>query len=263
MRYILLFSVVFFPSIVTLSAQIVFERALGGTGNDLGYGVNLLPDNHYVVLGSTTSSGAGGQDICLSKTNANGDVLWSKTYGGSADEYPGMVIPTIDGGLAIVGTTYSFGSGDKDIYVIKTDAGGNLQWSHVYGGNGTERGFVIRQLSDGNFVIGGSEASNGAGQYDIFVMKINSTTGAIIWSQIIGGSLSDTLSDIVLLAGDNLLVSGSISSTGGGDYDFYVAQLNASGNLVWHKQIGTGEQEHLFGVFPTTDGGYLCFGHIL
>lgn len=251
---------IYFP--LNLSAQTVFERTLGGTGNDSGYGVSLLPDGNYLVLASTTSSGAGGQDISLTKTNANGEILWSKTYGGSSDEYPGMVIPTNDGGLAIVGTTYSFGSGDKDIYVIRTDAAGNLQWSKVYGGNYTERGFVIRQLLDGNFIVGGSEQSNGAGQYDVFIMKINISNGNVIWSKNIGGSLSDTLTDIVLLDGDELLVSGSTSSTSGSDYDFYVARLNASGNLIWHKQIRTDEQEHLFGIFPTTDGGYLCFGHI-
>jgi gliding motility-associated-like protein len=258
-----IFFILFFACFsFNLLAQTVFERALGGTGNDSGYGVSLLPDGNYLVLASTTNSGAGGQDISLTKTNANGEILWSKTYGGSSDEYPGMVIPTNDGGLVIVGTTYSFGSGDRDIYVIRTDAAGNLQWSKVYGGNYTERGFVIRQLLDGNFIVGGSEQSNGAGQYDVFIMKINANNGSIIWSRNIGGSLSDTLTDIVLLDGDELLVSGSTSSTIGSDYDFYVARLNASGNLIWHKQIRTDEQEHLFGIFPTTDGGYLCFGHI-
>lgn len=258
-----IFFILFFACFsFNLLAQTVFERALGGTGNDSGYGVSLLPDGNYLVLASTTNSGAGGQDISLTKTNANGETLWSKTYGGSSDEYPGMVIPTNDGGLVIVGTTYSFGSGDRDIYVIRTDAAGNLQWSKVYGGNYTERGFVIRQLLDGNFIVGGSEQSNGAGQYDVFIMKINANNGSIIWSRNIGGSLSDTLTDIVLLDGDELLVSGSTSSTIGSDYDFYVARLNASGNLIWHKQIRTDEQEHLFGIFPTTDGGYLCFGHI-
>ena len=109
----------------TSSAQLTFQKTFGGTGSEYAYSFQRTTDNGYIILGTTTSSGAGGEDIYLIKTNVNGDTLWTRTFGGANVDRGYTVKQTNDGGYIITGNTLSFGAGDRDAYLIKTDANGN------------------------------------------------------------------------------------------------------------------------------------------
>ncbi len=123
------------------------------------------------MAGGTYSFGAGGYDIFLIKTDANGNVQWAKTYGGTSGDFAFSVQQTSDGGYIVAGWTYSFGAGGGDIFLIKTDANGNIIWAKTYGGTYEDYAFSVQQTSDGGYIVAGGTYSFGAGWDDIFLIK--------------------------------------------------------------------------------------------
>jgi len=95
----------------------------------------------------------GGRDVWLIKTDAAGNKLWDKTYGGVKDDEAHAVIQTADRGYIIVGYTASSGAGSKDVWLIKTDSSGNDQWKRTYGGTSDDIGYAVQQTTDNGFVI--------------------------------------------------------------------------------------------------------------
>ena len=120
-------------------------------------------DGGYALVGDTNSFGAGGNDFWLVKTDAAGNMQWNKTYGGTGTDTGISVFQTSDGGYALAGYTNSFGAGGKDVWLVKTDAAGNMQWNKTYGGTGADYGITVIQTSDGGYAIAGSTSSFGAG----------------------------------------------------------------------------------------------------
>ena len=112
-------------------------------------------------------------DVYVIKLNANGNLQWTKTIGGKEDDKGYSLIQTSDGGYAIAGTTTSFGAGDEDVYVVKLDANGNLQWTKTIGGTELDLGHSLIQTSDGDYAIAGHTISFGAGETDVYVVKLD------------------------------------------------------------------------------------------
>ncbi len=155
------------------SGSVTWSRTFGGTGTEYGYGnsVGQTADGGYVIVGSTNSFGSGSDDVYLIKTNGLGNLIWSKTYGGTNSDYGYSVQQTVTGGYIISGSTNSFGSGGFDVYLIKTDAAGNLLWSKTFGGTGNDYGYSVDKSTDGGYVITGYTNSFGSGGDDVYLIK--------------------------------------------------------------------------------------------
>ena len=123
------------------------------------------------IGGFTRSFGGGEQDAFLSKLNASGEEIWMKTYGGINDDNGVMFIPTNNNSFVIVGATKSFGLGERDVYLIKTDIDGNELWYRTFGGTNDDMARFIQQTNDGGFIIAGSTKSFGAVNYDVYLIK--------------------------------------------------------------------------------------------
>jgi hypothetical protein len=134
-------------------------RTFGGINNDKAYSVQQTSDGGYILCGYTNSFGAGNNDVLLIKTNNFGSPDWSKAYGDTGDDRGNSVVQTIDGGYILVGWTNSFGAGDNDYLVIKTNSNGDTLWTKTFGSIGGQNGRCIQQCMDGGFVIAGQNGN--------------------------------------------------------------------------------------------------------
>ncbi|PJA26943.1 MAG: hypothetical protein CO189_08780, partial [candidate division Zixibacteria bacterium CG_4_9_14_3_um_filter_46_8] len=118
---------------------------------------------------------------------APGDTLWTRTYGGSNWDGAYSVQQTNDGGYIIAGETASFGAGDWDFYLVKTDGTGDTLWTRTYGGSNADVALSVRQTVDGGYIIAGYTESLGAGGKDFFLVKTDAV-GDTLWTRTYGGS---------------------------------------------------------------------------
>jgi len=228
---------------------------------DGGGGRSLIQtsDGGYAIAGSTKSFGAGAWDVYVVKLDANGNLQWTKTIGGEKDDYGRSLIQTSDGGYAIAGKTYSFGAGYADVYVIKLDAHGNLQWTRTVGGPESEEGNSLIQTSDGGYAIAGYTESFGAGGADVYVVKLDAK-GNLQWTKTIGGKNADGGSSIIQTSDGGYAIAGYTESFSAGEADVYVVKLDAKGNLQWTKTIGGENDDWGSSLIQTSDGGYAIAG---
>ncbi len=241
-------------------AQVVkFARTYGGTSYDLAYSVQQISDGGYIVAGGTRSFGAGNRDFILIKTNSLGNVQWAKTYGGGSDDYAYSVQQTSDGGYIVAGWTASFGAGDKDILLVKTDANGNVQWAKTYGGTNEDWAYSVQQTSDGGYIVAGWAASFGAGSFDFLLIKTNSS-GNVQWARTYGGTNSDYAYSVQQTSDGGYIVAGYTSSFGAGSFDLLLIKTNSSGNVQWARTYGGTNSDHAYSVQQTSDGGYIVAG---
>lgn len=145
--------------------------AFGDSGVDRGQAAQQTADGGYIVAGYTDSFGAGLYDMLLIKTNSSGTQEWMKTHGGSGRDYGHSVQQTADGGYIVGGYTLSFGAGSEDVWLVKTDANGDEEWSQTYGGTSTDVGYCVQLAADGGYIVAGYTLSFGAGMHDVWLIK--------------------------------------------------------------------------------------------
>jgi hypothetical protein len=245
------------------SGNVVWTKTIGGSGDDYAYSIIQSSDGGYVVAGWTSSFGAGGSDFYVVKLDGSGNVVWTKTIGGSGDDYAYSIIQSSDGGYVVAGSTIKPVYGwDYDIYVVKLDSSGNVQWSKTIDRSSDDEARSIIQSSDGGYVVAGWTL-NGADYtwHDIYVMKLDSL-GNVEWSKIIIGSRTDYAYSIIQSSDGGYVVAGSTDSF----YDdilgyvskIYVVKLDSSGNVQWSKTIGAFAVS--WSIIQSSDGGYVVAG---
>ncbi len=238
---------------------IEWSRAVGGAGIDIALSMVTSIGGGYVIAGETESFGAGNYDAYIVRLDDNGTLLWTKTFGGTGNDYGESIIRTSDGGYAIGGYTNSFGMGDYDMYIAKLDSGGSLQWTRTIGSTGYDYALSIAQTTDGGYVLFGSTAAFGEGYNDFYIAKLGSG-GSLEWTRTIGGTGGDYGSYVIQSNDGGYLLAGVTLSFGAGQYDIYIVKLNNSGLLEWTRTIGGADFEYLFSIIQTTDGGYAIAG---
>ena len=156
------------------SGNPLWSKTYGGNDYDTGWSMQQTNDGGYIMSASTRSFGQGNYDVYLIKTDSTGNLLWSKTYGGTGRDVAYSVLQTSDGGFIVAGSSDSFGTDSMDVYVVKTDSAGNLEWSKIYGGPNPDQGNSVLQTNDGGYFITGWTRSFGAGNYDVYLIKTDS-----------------------------------------------------------------------------------------
>ncbi len=160
--------------------NLIWFKNFGGSDYDRGNSVKKTIDAGYIITGFTQSTGAGGKDVWLIKTDSDGNQQWAKTYGGTEDDEGQSIIQTTDGGFVITGITKSFGAGNEDVGFLKTDEVGNLLWITSFGGFNVDQGYSVKQTSDGGYIISGSTRSYGAGLNDVWLIKVKPDISEVI-----------------------------------------------------------------------------------
>jgi len=194
-----------------------WHQTFGGINIDRGTCVKQTADTGYVILGYTNSFGAGGYDVYLIKLDKFYNTSWTKTYGGTNWDFGNCVEQTTDGGYIICGETYSYGNGDEDYYIIKTDALGDTTWTKTYGGINQDIAKSIIETSDGNYLVTGTSKSNGDIDGDFYTLKLNSINGDSLWSNKYGGPAADFGNDVVESMFGGYLLTGESKNFGLGN----------------------------------------------
>ncbi|NPA41170.1 MAG: hypothetical protein GXO18_02745, partial [Aquificae bacterium] len=225
---------------VNNNQTIQWAKVYGGGSSDGAYSIQQTSDGGYVVAGWTSSFGAGLADIWVLKLDANGDVQWQKTYGGSDSDGAYSIQQTSDGGYVVAGWTWSFGAGSADFWVLKLDANGDVQWQKTYGGGDSDEAYSIQQTSDGGYVVAGRTWSFGTGLTDIWVLKLDAN-GDVQWRKTYGDSGPNEAYSIQQTSDGGYVVAGVTLSFGTGSADFWVLKLDANGDVQWQKTYGDGD----------------------
>jgi hypothetical protein len=188
----------------------LWTKKYGGSDYENGYSVQQTSDSSYVIVGRTSSFGSGLEDVYFIKTNANGDTLWTKTYGGIDYDAGRAVQQTTDGGYIIAGRTSSSGAGSADVYLIKTNADGDTLWTRTYGGADGDDGYSVQQISDSGYIIAGITYSFGFWP-DVYLIKTDSL-GDTLWTKTYGevdidegDSVQETIDGGYIIAGNTFI----------------------------------------------------------
>jgi hypothetical protein len=251
-----LISLLFITSI--LFAQQKWIKTYGGTNEDFSRSVQQTSDGGYIIGGSTTSFGAGGADVWLIKTNLYGDTLWTRTYGGTNHDLGNSVQQTADRGYIIAGETWSFGAGNDDVYLIKTDSIGDTLWTRTYGGTSNDLGNSVRQTTDGGYIIAGNTESYGA-YTDVYLIKTNAY-GDTLWTRTYGGTSSNDGKSVQETIDGGYIVTGRTLSFGAGSWDVWLIKTNVSGDTLWTRTYGGTNWDEGWFIQQTQDGGYIIAG---
>ena len=216
-----------------------FQRAYGDTLAEQGEAITLASDGKPVLAGFTESFGQGKKDAFLLKTDKDGKQEWFKTYGSAGNEVALDVIPRQDSsGFLVTGYTDTLGKGKDDIFVIKTDAQGNIVWEQTYGDTLNERPGGIIQTQDGNYVVGGYTESFGASGKEVYLFKINGS-GAVQWDYRFDNSDSFVCNDLIQDQSGNLVLTGYARSqssfSSGVDDDVYALKTSSAGSIKWFE----------------------------
>ncbi len=207
---------------------------IGGTGNDYAYAVLQTSDGGFVIAGQENSYSVtqfNPYNIMLSKLNAAGNVLWSKAYGGgqAAGNYIcNSMQHATDGGFILCGWTDGAGAGLQDVFLMKTDSAGVLQWSKTYGGTNGDFGYDVVPTANGGYAIAGLTKSFGAGNYDAYLVTTDGT-GNLIWSVCYGDTAIDRANSLEQTPDGGFIIAGETSATGSSNSDFYLIKCDAAG----------------------------------
>jgi hypothetical protein len=242
-----------------VNGNALWTKTFGGTDNDRGYSVQQTSDGGYIIVGETYSFGAGNYDVCLIKVDSNGNAPWTKTFGGASDDKGYCVRQSIDGGYIIAGKTLSFGAGNYDVYLIKTDSNGGTLWTKTYGGTAGDYGTSIRQSVDGGYIISGYTYSFGAGNYDVYLIKTDSI-GNLLWTKTLGGINDDQGYSVQQTTDGGYVIGGYTGSFGAGDDDVYLIKTDVNGGTLWTKTFGGTDIDVGYSVQQVADGGYIIAG---
>ncbi len=236
-------------SINLLSAQITFQKTIGMSGNTSGNSIRPTFDGGYIIAGTSTLTGTFNTDICLIKTDSNGDTLWTKSFGGLNADYGYSVDQTSDSGYIVTGNM-EIAAGNTDGYLVKTNSVGNMLWSKKFGGTGFDIATAVHQTTDGGYIVSGAFSIAGA---DAHLIKFNSG-GNITWAKAMVGS--GGVNDVKQTTDGGYIVTGSDFN------DAFLVKTDASGNFLWSKAYGGTYTDRGASVQQTMNGGYIITGNI-
>ncbi len=209
-----------------------WNRTYGGNLTDMGYDLVQTSDGGYTFTGYTNSYGAGGNDAWLVRTDANGNMLWNKTYGGNSTDQTYALARTADGGYAMAGYTQSFGG--TSAYLIRTDASGNMLWNKTYPGAPAQVGLHMIKTADEGFAIVGWNYLNGQ---DLLLIKTDAA-GILQFNRTYGGPGVENGYAILQTSDGGYLLTGNTNSFGAGLNDVWVVKTDSFGAIMVADTFG-------------------------
>jgi hypothetical protein len=241
---------------------ITFKRTYGGPIHDFGFSVHQTVEGGYIVTGLGNHDGEGTGDVYLVKTDAEGNMIWERTFGGPAEDQGNSVHQTMDGGFIIAGFTYSYGGGRDDAYAVKTDQDGNLIWEKTFGGAESDRFHSVDETADGGYVFTGYLHSFGGISGPTCLIKTD-INGNVLWEKMYGErTLGSNTGDSVQETSDGgfIISGGKADGPNDSDWDVWLIRADAFGNLLWEETYGGADWDIGYSVHEAQDGGFVIGG---
>ncbi len=232
-----------------LEGNVQWQRALGGSGSDLGNGIATDSLGNVYIVGTTNSSGAGQNDIYFAKYNSLGTIQWQRTLGLSGQENGlSIAVDSLDD-IYIAGHTSSTGAGSQDFFIGKYASDSSSYWSRTFGGSSSDIAEAVALDSLNNVYVVGYTNSAGQGGNDFLLVKYSSS-GTLEWQRTLGSTGSDTGRAIAIDSLDNVYIAGNsdLGGTGFGSNDGLIAKYNPSGTLQWQKAFGGTLSDIVYGL---------------
>ena len=239
----------------------VWTRTFGGNLDDVSYSVQQTWDEGYILAGYTYSYTISGCDIYLIKTDAEGDTLWTRTYGESVDDYGRSVKQTADGGYIIAGFT-GIDWSSHDVYLIKTNGDGDTLWTRTYGGNNMAEGYDVQQTSDGGYIITGCTIVRPELPiFAVYLIKTNEM-GDTTWTQTFNEICDGNFGYSVQQTNDGgYIIAGKTESMLGWYSTIYLIRTDSNGIGLWDHPVGRTYSSGS-SVRQTSDQGFIITGLI-
>lgn len=266
---------------------IEWQKSLGGSMLEYGFGIQQTNDNGYILIGYSISNDGdvsgnhGLGDIWVVKLSNLGVLQWQKTLGGSNDEGAACIKQTSDGGYILAGSTLSDDGdvvgqhGGGDIWLVKLSEFGDIQWQKTYGGSKEEAldqtPSALQITADSGYILSGrsysddGDVSGGHGVADAWIVKL-SQEGNLQWQKTLGGSKEDVSLSIQQTQDGGFITAGITGSFNGdvtgnhGEFDYWVIKLSSSGEKQWQKALGGTKTDYAYSILQSNDGGYLVSG---
>lgn len=249
-KYSLAFTILLLSFAV--KGQVYFQKVFQSSPFDQeAQDVLPMPDGGYLLAGYTTNTTINDCDVYIMKADANGNLLWTKTYGGNKPDFPYHMLATNDGNYFLVGYSQSYGGGDYDILLMKIDPSGNLLWTKTYGGFGNDIGRDVISTTDGNYLIVGSSGSQS--DQNANLIKID-PAGTVIWSKLYGGTSNDYGNCVKVTSDGGYIMVGQTFSFNAPGGDAYLVKMDANGDTLWTKRFGGAYNDEGYYITANSDG---------
>ena len=264
--------------------DIQWQKALGGSNYENANSIIETSDSGFLVIGTTASNDGditenhGSVDVWLLKLDSLGSLEWQKSYGGTAGEEAFQIQETSDNGFIFIGySTSSDGDltanhGGDDVWVVKIDEAGVIEWQKSYGGSSHEIGYSISQNDIGYVLCGMTSSNNGDvsgnhGGQDVWVVQLN-LTGDQTWQKCYGGSNDEQAHAIMPYFDGGFGVAGYSYSNDGdvsgnhGATDYWILRIDSEGAIQWSKMFGGTDYDLAQSIEMTPDSGFIVIGYI-
>jgi hypothetical protein len=230
----------------------IWTKYYGGGIYESGRALTQTADDGYALAGITNSFGSGMGDVYVVRTNSTGDTLWTKWYGGPNIDDGNEILTTPDGGFVISAETKSFGAGDFDVQLFKTDGNGSVVWNELYGGTEKDISHMLQKTSDGGYILGCISRSFGWIEPEMWLIKTNNS-GGVAWETSYGSFDHEHLYAAKQTADGGYMVVGHSKSYGPNMKAMFL-KLNDSGTFAVsvNEHVAAGE---LFTIYPNPSEG--------
>ena len=238
--------------------SVLWQKIFEAPGRGAFYSLDPTADGGLIAAGDVELP-ATGTDFCLVRIDAAGNILWQKalgTYGIDAIEYP-AVHQTSDGGFIAAGYTSATSGKWLDAWILKLDSAGNVVWNHTYGSAGSDGASAIRELQNGDFIVGGWMQVQS--QVDLWVFRITSR-GSMIWQRTLSTARNDGAESVALTRDGGFVIGAHSRSFGPDQEDAWLVRMNATGQLLWQRKYGLQKDDWIESVHVNRDGTIIAAG---
>lgn len=268
------------------TGAIQWQKALGGTKNEIANAIRQTADNGYIIAGESYSSDGNvtghhastgiydSSDFWIVKLNDTGAIQWQESFGGTQSESAQSIQQTTDGGYVIAGYAQSVNGdvvgnhGANDYWLLKLDSAGVLQGQNTLGGTGDDQAYGVQQTADGGFIIAGTSSSNDGnvtnnhGGEDFWMVKLDGAR-MIQWQKALGGTNNESAYDVQQTKNGAYIVAGVAQTstwTHTNTHSAWLVRLDSAGTLQWQDSLWNSGYEDARAIQQTTDGGFIMGG---